>query len=288
VRPDLLENKSDAAQVQHAQSVLRDGAFGLDDAGEATETENALLETSGAVRAAFSQPRVLAHEEDEARRAFPTIHAQLMETIQKDSVRHPEKTARVLASRPPFRWNVFPLKLALVAIFFSVSALGGHFIGSKSATRELPVQSLVDDFDDNLRSGAPLEFVADEGQSPQQTAQRISENVGLHIDAPPKKSKDVRLLGARRHSLWSRPGVQAHYLKNGVPFSLYKIRETRCALDGLREVEVNGRTYLQGQRGNYHVVVWRNGDDVTTMVSPLLPRASLALARVMREGNTNT
>lgn len=291
VRPDFLKNAGDAAQVAHAEKLLRDGAFGADDASEKEIENAALLEVSTSVRAAYTEPRVLAREADAALHAFSPFHAALMENIEADAARRRQSGARVLAARfgsrgarPKFSWKMAPLKLALASMIFGAAAFGGHFIGVQNAPRELPVQSLVDDFDHNLQSATPLDYVSDDSQTPAQSAQLISDNVGLKVDAPPRH-EGVKLLGARRHSLWNRPGVQAHYLKNGVPFTLYKIREPRCALDGLGEVQVNGRTYLQGQRGQYHVVVWRAGEEVMAMISPLAPQPSLALARSMREGD---
>ena len=292
VCPDFLQNENDAAQFAQAEKLLRDGAFGAADAREDALENAGLLEVSGALRDAYAEPRVLARENDEALHAFAPLHAALMENIENDDARRRKADARVLApqrslrgTRPKLSWKMAPLKLALASLLFGAAAFGGHFVGQSNASRELPVQSMVDDFDNNMQSGAPLEFVSDDSQTPVQSAQLISDDIGVKVDAPPRH-KGVRLLGARRHSLWNRPGVQAHYLKNGVPFTLYKIREPRCALDGLGEVQVNGRTYLQGQRGHYHVVVWRSGEDVMTMISPLASRPSLELARSMREDSS--
>ena len=290
VRPDFLKNESDAAHFAQAEKLLRDGAFGADHNGETPESEAALLELSGALRDAYAAPRVLAREADEALHAFAPLHDALMENIEADDSYRASSRARVLAAarkasgaRPRFSWKITPAKFALASTLFCAAAFGGHFIGSKNASRELPVQSLVDDFDNNLQSAAPLEFVSDDSRTPVQSAQLISDNIGLKVDAPPRHA-GVKLIGARRHPLWNRLGVQARYMKNGVPFTLYKIREPRCALDGLGEVQVNGRTYLHGQRGQYHVVVWRSGEEVMTMVSPLASQPSLDLARSMREG----
>jgi hypothetical protein len=77
--------------------------------------------------------------------------------------------------------------------------------------------------------------------------------------------------------------AQAHFIRNGVRFALFQVHAPRCGMTGLEEKLVGGRTFLAAQRGAYHVVVWRKGDNIMTLVSPLASPQSLLLAAAMRQ-----
>lgn len=182
---------------------------------------------------------------------------------------------------PDAKWRV-----GLALLLASAVGFGGHALGRARAGRELPVQSLADDFDAGLHSSTPFEFVADDSQNERVASQRLSRQMGLPVRLRLARQSGVRLLGARRHSLWNRPGVQTHYIKNGVQVALYQIREPRCSLNDLDETEIDGRLYLTGVRGAYRIVAWRAGDNVMTLVSPLAMKDALHLARDLRGPET--
>jgi hypothetical protein len=224
-----------------------------------------------------------------ARDAFVPVHRRLMNAIEEEN---PARVApmrrrltdlfeRVLVtSRRASSFSAARYAVALL-LFIAVGAAGQR-IGREQGAQALPVQLLVDDFDSTLKSAAPLEFVAADSKDAKPVAHWLSARVGHKVLLPAPARSGTRILGARHHELWGHSVAQAHYMKNGVHVALYQIHEPRAGLKGLQETEVNGRTYLAAQRGHYRVVVWRKGDDIVTMVSPLEKTAALRLAVALR------
>ncbi len=270
-----------------------------------------LAEIFQAVRVVRDDPAEEARLSIESQSTFAPTHARLMQAIESDvASRQTHKSSfrapsfhRVLDTfsfghSSGWRW-------AAVATVLMTTALGSHSIGYQRAlktlsaptpatavsssqnvagARVLPVQSLVDDFDQSLRSQAPFEFVSDERETPAAAAKRQQSKLGVAIHLPVKLRSGAKMLGARRHSGGGRPGVQAHYVKDGVRIGVYQIREPACGMGNLNEVEWKGNLFLTGARGSYHVVAWRSGDDIMTMVSPLAMNEhdALLLAAAMR------
>jgi hypothetical protein len=180
------------------------------------------------------------------------------------------------------------LPYALATVMLCVVGLAGHQIGRRQEMWALPVQSLVDDFESGLKSPVPLDYVSPDSGDAKATAHWLSRQVGHKVLLPAPGKSGTRILGARRHELWGRAVAQAHYIKNGVHIALYQIHEPRAGLRDMQEAEFKGRTYLAARRGNYHVVVWRKGDDIVTMVSPLERVASLRLAAALRDASPDS
>jgi anti-sigma factor RsiW len=298
----------EAALWQRVREATRDNTAGHAAAGNAPVDESdtrpgevaALGEVSDALRLALAEEcDSTLRQAQEARSAFVSIHTRLMQEITAEQDSSPslqseevttshkafnraraKRRFRVLGQRPALQW-------ALALLCMSAVGFGGHRIGSRSASKELPVQSLVDDFDAGLHSATPLEFIADENLDNSAVSQWLSQRVGMKVQLPARHA-GTKLLGAKRHPLWNRPGVQTHYLKNGIHVGLYQIRDPRCALANMDEVEIKGKLFLVGVHGPYHVVVWRNGDDVMALVSPLRQNESLRLASLMRTPGKST
>lgn len=268
-----------------------------------------MAQISEIVRDVVNDPYEQAQLAKNASASFAPVHDLLMNAIERDVCVQSDVAAQKNAFKTPrfswrqsfrvldgrTRWNWAAAAAVLCATTIGAHSLGFYratqnlpqnasFLAKKAPPRILPVQSLVDDFDSGLRRDTPFEFVADERETPQIAARRLETQLGVLIHLPLKPRSGAKLLGARRHQTWNRPGVQAHYEKNGVRVAVYQMREPSCSLGDLDEVELNGRLFLMGKRGAYRVVAWRAGDDVMTMVSPLAmqPRESLLLADDMR------
>ncbi len=265
-----------------------------------------------AARAAFAPVHAQlmnAIERDVATDRAATDQVANNSACRRTDSRHFQSLLCVIGWRS-FDWRL-GRKWAAPATALLLTAIGGHSLGlyrasqnewsqravadeessllnadgvRNHATRVLPVQSLVDEFDSSLRRSAPLEFVADERESPQSAAWRLQKQLGVSLRLPLKPQKGVKLLGALRQKSWHRPGVQARYIKNGVRVAVYQMREPACGMGNLREVEWQGQLFMTGDRGAYRVVAWRADDDVMTLVSPLAmqPHDSLLLAQQMR------
>lgn len=276
-----------------------------------------LSEVSQLLRVAQDDPAEKARLEMGAQEAFQATHKRLMQAIENDADARREKSSSGVQARfswfaPPFTSRNFRWSWAPVAAVLMMTALSSHSIGyyhalrtlsgpsaasdtaktnpvvaAPSSLRLLPVQSLVNAFDDSLRNATPLEFVADQSESPQTIGRKLKKQLGVAMHLPIKPRSGAKLLGVQRHFGWNRPGVQAHYVKNGVRVAVYQFREPNCGLGDLNEVEWNGHLFMTGSRGAYRVVAWRSGEDVMTMVSPLAMREheSLLLAEDMRQPN---
>lgn len=252
----------------------------------------ALGEISDAVQAAYAADEdKLGHD---AAQSFSPIHNKLMEAIEASQSPAPAPSfraedifapvssqRRLLARRartPQFQWA---LGLCLVAAV----AGGSHELGrfrAVSDTANLPVQSLVDDFDEGLRSPSPFDFVAYRPEDNQHAAAWLSQSVGAKVQLPAPTRAGVRLLGARRHTIEDRPVAQTHYSKDGVPIALYQVRAPAYGLAGMNEVRIGSHVFMTSNRGNYRVVAWRAGEVIMTMVSPLGMERSLQLADALR------
>jgi anti-sigma factor RsiW len=252
---------------------------------------------TGAVRA------VIAADAEEhsavtlaARDSFGAIHTQLMETIDADVAARQRQAGRDLEkSTSAFflaNWmsgfshlSTHVARYAVAALLFIAVGVGGHQYGMQQSAQILPIESIVQDFDDNLKSPAPLDFISQNGVDEKPAAKWLSTQVGHRISLPAPTRTGTRLVGVRRHELDGRAVAQAHYLKNGVRVALYQIRDPRAGLNGMETTSYRGRTFLASQHGAYHVVVWRKGEDIVTMVSPLSREPSLRLAAALREAS---
>jgi hypothetical protein len=266
-------------------------------ADEPPQLAESFSEESCAVRAMIEADAAASSPVTQAAQdAFSSVHSRLMNAIEEDMAR----TAPAWRNWALKLWKKFDqlsqstflfsrsaslatARYAVMIVLFFAVGLTGHRIGSLQGAQALPVQLLVDDFDLCLKSATPLEYVATDSNNAKPVAHWLSAQVGHKVLLPAPTRSGTRILGARHHELWGHSVAQAHYIKDGVRVALYQIHEPRAGLKGLQETEVNGRTYLATRRGNYHVVVWRKGDDIVTMVSPLKKVASLRLAAALRE-----
>lgn len=247
-----------------------------DSSGASTQT---LGDISDAVRDALAtEAEALAPA---TARSFQVTHGRLMEAIAASAPARPARTYRMAGAswwgaawfRPVAR------NLALAAVLIA-AVMGGHRLGEVHSARAMPVQKLVDDFDEGLKSPAPFELVADNSKT---TETWLSQSLGMRVRLPAPQSAGVKLLGARRHHLADRPVAQTHYLKGNVRVALYQMHAPRMGLNDMDEVQVNGRSFFWKNCGPYRAIVWRAGDNIMTLVSPLAMRESLDLASAMRE-----
>lgn len=233
--------------------------------------------------------------------SFGEIHGQLMDTIAQDVKRRaalpmPESgsLAAWLSAQIKFldslQRGLRPhlVQFALAAFLLVGVGMGGHYVGRKQGAQALPIQSFVDDFDEGMKSEMPLDFISADTDDATSASRWLSQHTGVKIKLPTPRKSGARILGARQKTLWNRPVAQAHYVKNGVRVGLYQVREPRCGLSGLEETSIGGRTFMTAKRGAYHVVVWRKGDDIMTMVSPLAKHQALRLAAAMRDDDSLT
>ncbi len=236
-----------------------------------------------------------------ASESFGEIHSQLMSVIEQD-VQHRANSKN--SSRTPFKaWLSAQMDLLTslqrgmrphlaqlgVAAFLLVGVgMGGHQLGRSQGAQALPIQNFVDDFDEGLRSEMPLDFVSLDESDASSAARWLSTRTGQKVKLPTPAKSGARILGARQKAIWSHPVAQAHYIKNGVRVALYQVHEPRCGVSGLEETSVGGHTFMTAKRGAYHVVVWRKGDDIVTMVSSLAPHQALRLAAAMRDDDSLT
>jgi len=259
---------------------------------------NGLNEISGAVRS------LLAEEETEcapeARAAFAPVHSRLMNAIdQSRRYEMPVLTPGVdeLASTgldtAPVRRR-FRLSLpwpryrqtwaaAMVLALIFVAGLGGHQIARQGTADVFPVQCLADDFDAGLKSPTPYEFVS---HDPEATAQWLSAQLGMPVRLPSPERAGVKLVGARRHVLRGRPVAQTHYIKDGQRVALYQVLAPKYGFSGLNEVRGNGRRhFFYKDCGGYRVVLWRSGENVMAIVTPVAIHEALQLATAIRENS---
>jgi hypothetical protein len=277
--------------------------------GEIQESENAPLRITDALAGESALVRaVIAQENDEdslvsigSRQAFATVHVRLMDAVENDVVARrasqestPPELPRAgnsswlqllqsLCDSPRARVHAPVARFAGALLVLIAVGLGGHHFGRQQNARALPIDSIVSDFDAGMKSPLPLDFISADVSDARPAAHWLTAQVGHKIFLPAPGKTGTQIVGARRHELWGRPVAQAHYLKNGVRVALYQIREPRAGLKGLRETRVHGRTFMTAEKGDYRVVVWRKGDDIMTMVSPLQRESSLRLAAVLRE-----
>lgn len=212
---------------------------------------------------------------------FTFTHAKLMQAIEASTPLRRKPSPWHLTRWLGMEWAIPTARSFILATLLLLGVgMGGHQLGTRHAARVLPVQKLVDDFDAGLRSPAPFQLVADD---PKTTESWLSQNLGMKVRLPAPKRAGVKLLGARTHHLEDRPVAQTHYLKGNVRVALYQMRAPRYGLPDLDEVQVHGRLYYTKDCGPYRAIVWRAGDNVMTMVSPLAMRESLLLASDMRD-----
>jgi len=218
---------------------------------------------------------------------FSTVHQRLMEAItasreldgeerlpphrRSDTLWPREKNHRSSAWRSAVKY-VFAMLLFLAAGF------GGHQLGRKTVP-VFPVSSLVEDFDNSLKSPEPLGLVGDNNHA---AAAWLRGSTGIHVHLPSQSATGMHLLGARRGDVNGTTVALTHYEKNGVRVVLYQLNAPRVALDGLNQINLNGRAYFTQDYGAYHVVAWRSGDNVLAVVSPLPVSDALQLAVQMR------
>jgi anti-sigma factor RsiW len=244
-----------------------------------------------------------AREIQEAREAFTLTHAHLMNRISEDTLSH-EAPDALPAFSPvkPWPWEKSRLKQqrvsaiekhlsrfrkpvlrwAVAGVLICGAGVSGHYMGQMNPTHELPVQSLINDFDSGLKSPTPLEFIAQKSDDAHAAAGWLSSHIGISVHVPSVSEAGAELIGARRSLLGSNPVSQTHYLKNGVRVALYQVREPRYSMGGFEEVQLDGRIFMTKKSGDYRVVAWRSGENVLTMVSPLELHESLTLAQAMR------
>jgi hypothetical protein len=255
-----------------------------------TQRESALVQ---AILAADKQPHSPVSQA--ARDSFPDIHQQLMDAIERDET---ERAAQDFCARsqsgstpflvPALGWRSFarglaPMRWALAALLLLAVGLGGHRLGRQQGAPALPIDTFVSDFDEDIKSEMPLDFISYNEQDATGAAAWLSRHTGQNVKLPSPRKSGARILGARHRKLWTHPVAQAHYIRNGVRLALFQVHAPRCGVTGLQETSVGGRTFLIAQRGAYHVVVWRKGDNIVTLVSPLARPQSLRLAAAMRE-----
>lgn len=213
--------------------------------------------------------------------SFTFTHTRLMQAIEASAPPRRKALRLSVVKWLGFEWAVPGVRSFALAISLLIAVgVGGHQLGTRHAAHVLPVQKLVDDFDAGMRSAAPFELVADDSTT---TESWLSQSLGMKVHLPTPQRAGVRLLGARRHHLEDRPVAQAHYMKGNVRVALYQMRAPRYGLPELDEVQVHGRLYFTKDCGPYRAIVWRAGDNLMTMVSPLAMRDSLLLASAMRD-----
>ena len=256
--------------------------------------ESALLRAAFQREQAEHSPVSLA-----SRQAFSPVHARLMDAVESDAATRRDSSPSALpfeklrmirdwlAKIPSlgFAWRFPVARVALALFLLTAVGVGGHHFGSQQGARALPIQSIVDDFQTGENSPLPLDFVSSDTSDAKPAAHWLSTHVGHKVLLPSPGRSGTHIVGARRPELDGRAVAQAHYIHNGVRVALYQIHEPRAGLKGLQETQINGRTFLASQRGAYHVVVWRKGEDIVTMVSPLASGASLRLAAVLRDAS---
>jgi hypothetical protein len=223
--------------------------------------------------------------------SFASVHTRLMEAIDADVSSRAAKAQQQSTFFLPVatflhsctRSYSSATSYGLVACLLIVVGVGGHHFGKQHTAQALPIESIVQDFDENLHSPAPLDFLSQDGGDEKPAARWLSTQVGHPVALPAPSRTGTRLVGVRHHTLAGHAVAQAHYLKNGVRVALYEIRDPKAGVSGLETTHVHGHTFLASQRGAYHVVVWRKGDDIMTMVSPLSREPSLRLAAALRD-----
>jgi len=233
--------------------------------------------------------------------SFGEIHGRLMSAIEQDVQcrANPQTLSRStfkawLSAQIDFLHSLqrglrpHLVQVGVAAFLLIGIGLGGHHLGRSQGAQALPIQSFVDDFDEGMKSEMPLDFISVDANDATSAARWLSTRTGQKVKLPTPAKSGARILGARQKTLWSHPVAQAHYIKNGVRVGLYQVHEPRCGVSGLEETSVNGRTFMTAKRGAYHVVVWRKGDDIVTMVSPLAPHQALRLAAAMRDDDSLT
>lgn len=218
--------------------------------------------------------------------SFTFTHTRLMQAIEASAPPRRKLSRVSVVKWFGLEWAVPTVRsFALAASLLVAVGIGGHQLGMRHATHVLPVQKLVDDFDAGMKSSTPFELVADDSKT---TESWLSQSLGMKVRLPTPQRAGVKLIGARRHHLEDRPVAQTHYMKGNVRVALYQMRAPRYALPDLDEVQVHGRLYFTKDCGPYRAIVWRAGDNVMTMVSPLAMRDSLLLASAMRDNTPSS
>lgn len=258
---------------------------------QGAQRESALVR---AVLAADEQPHSPVSQA--ARDTFAPLHQQLMDAIECDeALRAAQKSRAVVraGSTPAAALSLWwgnlsrsfaPTRWALTALVLLAVGLAGQHLGSPQGAPSLPVDTFVDDFDAGIKSEMPLDFISDNEQDATSAAAWLTRHTGQKVKLPSPKKSGTRILGARQREIWRHHAVgQAHFIRNGVRFALFQVHAPRCGMTGLKEESVGGRTFMVARRGAYHVVVWRKGDNIVTLVSPLTSPQALRLAATMRD-----
>lgn len=246
-----------------------------------SEMVRAILEADNKAHSPVSQA---------ARESFAPLHQQLMDAIERDEILRATPQvgstpgAALVAWWENFSRRLAPTRWALAALLFLAIGLGGHRLGRLQGAPTLPIDTFVSDFDSGIKSEMPLDFVSANEQDASSAAAWLSRSTGQNVKLPSPKKSGTHILGARHREIWTNHTVaQAHFIRNGVRLALFQVHAPRCGVSGLEEKSVGGRTFLIAQRGAYHVVVWRKGDNIVTLVSPLARPQSLLLAAAMRQ-----
>lgn len=275
-------------KTRDEKDAREDGSTPILPPGARRESEwvRAVLEADQQPHSAVSQA---------ARESFAPLHQHLMDAIERDELRRASQSLR--AESTPLATlaeclkqiprRLMPVRFALAVWMLLAVGLGGHYLGSRQSAPVLPVDTFVSDFDEGIKSAMPLDFISADEQDATSAAAWLSRHTGQKVKLPSPAKSGARILGARHRELWTRPVAQAHYIRNGVRVALFQVHAPRCGVAGLEEKSVGGRTFLVAQRGAYHVVVWRKGDNIVTLVSPLASPQSLRLAAAMRQDDPN-
>ena len=247
-----------------------------------------LLAVADVTREALSAPNV--SQKLAPGTTFTTVHERLMEAItasrqldgdnEADGRRgrnwHGPRDSHGRGGRGLQLRSV--LRYVFAALLFLAAGIGGHQLGRKQIP-VLPVSWLVEDFVNSLKSPEPLDLVDGNNHD---AAAWLKSNTGIRVHLPSQSETGMRLLGARRGNVNGTTVALTHYEKNGVRLVLYQLNAPRVALDGLDQVNLNGRAYFTQDYGAYHVVAWRSGDNVLAVVSPFPVSEALQLAVHMR------